>query len=181
MSRVTATLIALLLMFAVGSMPLGTAEAAAAGTDLTCTPPSSASLRFTPPLTNSPQPSLFSISRQYGPCIAPTHPQVTAGVSTVAGLSPDATCARLLGAQPVTITITWNTGQTTTLSGNSVNTIVGVNLVSTTTGTVTAGLFAADTFVHTAVYTATDLLLCLAGLGTVASLFGQLTLEIITP
>jgi hypothetical protein len=180
MSRVTATLIALLLI-AVGSIPFSTAEAAATGTDLTCTPPSSASLTFNPPLTNSPQPSLFSISRQYGPCVAPTHPEVTAGVSTVAGLSPDATCARLLGAQPVTITISWNTGQTTTLSGNSLNTIVGVNLVSTTTGTVTAGLFAGDTFVHTAVYTATDLLLCIAGLGTVSSLFGQITLEIITP
>jgi hypothetical protein len=179
-SRVTATLIALLLIV-VGSIPFSTAEAAAAGTDLTCTPPSSASLRFDPPLTNSPQPSLFSISRQYGPCVAPTHPEVTAGVSTVAGLSPDATCARLLGAQPVTITITWNTGQTTTLSGNSVNSIVGVNLISTTTGTVTAGLFAGDTFVHTAVYTGTDLLLCLADLGTVSSLFGQITLEIVAP
>jgi hypothetical protein len=180
MSRITATLIALLLI-AVGPIPFSTAEAAAAGTDLTCTPPSSASLRFNPPLTNSPQPSLFSISRQYGPCVAPTHPEVTAGVSTVAGLTPDATCARLLGAQPVTITITWNTGQTTTLSGNSVNSIVGVNLVSITTGTVTAGLFAGDTFVHTAVYTGTDLLLCLAGLGTVSSLFGLITLEIIAP
>jgi len=179
MSRVTATLIALLLM-AVGPIPLSTAQAAA-GTDLACTPPSRASLRFNPPLTNSPQPSQFSLSRQYRPCVAPTHPELTAGVSTVAGLSPDATCARLLGAQPVTITITWNTGQTTILSGNSVNSIVGVNLISTTTGTVTAGLFAADTFVHTAVYTGTDLLLCLAGLGTVPSLFGQITLEIVAP
>jgi hypothetical protein len=122
-----------------------------------------------------------ALKRELGPCVAPTDPELTAGVSTVAGLSPDATCARLLGAQPVTITITWNTGQTTTLSGNSVNSIVGVNLVSTTTGTVTAGLFAADTFVHTAVYTGTDLLLCLAGLGTVSSLFGQITLEIVAP
>lgn len=179
MPRITAALAAVLI--AVASLSLGVGSSAATGTDLTCTPPSSASLTFDPPLTNSPQPILNSVSRQYGPCLAPTHPDITAGSSAASAVIPNGSCEHLLGSNPLTITITWNTGQTTTLSGNNISSIVGANLVSTTTGTVTAGVFAGDTFIHTVVYAGPDLLLCLAGLGTVSSLYGQITLEVITP
>jgi hypothetical protein len=179
MLRITGTLAAILI--AIVFLPFATPVSAATGSDLTCTPPSSASLTFDPPLSNSPQAVRNTVARQYGPCVAPTHPDITAGTSNASAVFPNGTCQSLLGSNPITLTITWNTGQTTTLSGNNVSSMVGVNLVSTTTGTVTAGVFAGDTFVHNVVYTGQDVLLCNLGLGTVSSLYGQITLEIIAP
>ena len=179
MSHAIRALIAIVIT--VASLPIMTATGAATGLELTCTPPSSASLTFAPPLTNTPQPVTNSVSRQYGPCVAPNHPGITAGSSTASALYPAGTCERLLGSNPLTITITWNTGQTSTLSGNNLSNIIGGALVSTSTGTVTAGVFAGGTFVHNVVYLGQDLLLCNLGLGAVSSLYGLITLQIIAP
>lgn len=66
-------------------------------------------------------------------------------------------------------TITWNPGQTSTVTANTTATLVGGLLVVTHTGTVTAGLFHGDTVVRTATGPATNILLCLAGLATVSA------------
>ncbi|QQQ79199.1 hypothetical protein IOD16_12645 [Saccharothrix sp. 6-C] len=180
MSRVASFLAAVLIT--VASVPLvATGTAGAAGLDLTCTPPSSASLLFDPPATSSPQNMTLTVSRQYGPCVSATHPDITSGQSTAGGAVTGATCLSLLGANALTITITWNTGQTSVLSGNNVSSLSGVTLTVVTTGTVTSGVFAGATFVHTIVYPSTNILLCNLGLGSLSGLYGQVVLEIITP
>ncbi|WP_367127601.1 hypothetical protein [Saccharothrix sp. HUAS TT1] len=177
MSRVASALAALLVLVAL--VTPGTATAA--GLDLTCTPPSSASLLFDPPATNSPQTVGLTVSRQYGPCVSATHPDITSGHSTATGTSSGATCLSLLGANAITIPITWNTGQTSVLSGNNVSSLSGVALTVVTTGTVTSGVFAGATFVHTIVYPSQNILLCNLGLGALSALYGQVVLEIVTP
>ncbi|MFT7839838.1 hypothetical protein Q5530_27160 [Saccharothrix sp. BKS2] len=180
MSRVASVLAAVLMT--VASIPLvAPGTAAAVGLDLTCTPPSSASLLFDPPATNSPQTMALSVSRQYGPCVSATRPDITSGHSSATGTSQGATCLSLLGANAITIPITWNTGETSTLSGNNVSSLSGLALTVVTTGTVTSGVFAGATFVHTIIYPSTNILLCNLGLGTLSALYGQVVLEIITP
>jgi hypothetical protein len=180
MFRIASVLAAVLM--AVASVPLVTSgTAAAAGLDLTCTPPSSASLLFDPPATSSPQTMTLTVSRQYGPCVSATRPDITSGHSTATGTSSGATCLSLLGANALTITITWNTGETSVLSGNNVSSLSGLTLTVVTTGTVTSGVFTGATFVHTIVYPSTNILLCNLGLGTLSALYGQVVLEIITP
>lgn len=180
MSRVASVLAVVLLTIA--SVPFASSgTAAAAGLDLTCTPPSSASLKFDPPATNSPQTETLTVSRQYGPCVSATHPDITSGYSNATGTFPGATCLSLLGANAITIPITWNNGQTSTLSGNNVSNMSGLTLTVVTTGTVTSGVFTGATFLHTIVYPSQDILLCNLGLGTLSSLYGQVVLEIATP
>jgi hypothetical protein len=179
MSRIPNSLAAVLIAVASTAFAAGSADAV--GLDLTCTPPSSASLRFDPPVTSSPQPSKLTVSRQYGPCVSATHPDITSGTSNASATHPNGSCLSLLAANSITIPVTWNNGQTSTLSGNNVSNLSGVTLTVVTTGTVTAGVFAGATFVHTIVYPSQDILLCNVGLGTLSSLYGQVVLEIVTP
>ncbi|TQM78764.1 hypothetical protein FHX81_1042 [Saccharothrix saharensis] len=180
MSRIVSALVAVLAT--VASALLSTpGTAAAAGADITCTPPSSASLLFDPPATNYPQDMTLTVSRQYGPCVSATRPDITSGHSTATGTASGKTCLSLLGANALTIPITWNTGETSVLSGNNVSSLAGAGLTVVTTGTVTSGVFAGATFVHTIVYPSTNVLLCNVGLGTLSGLYGQVVLEIITP
>lgn len=181
MSRIADTLAALLITVASMTFVAPGNAAAAAGVDLTCTPPSSAGLRFDPPVTNHPQTATLTSSRRYGPCISPAHPDITSGVSDASATFPGATCLSLFGANSITIRITWNNGQTSTLSGNNVSSLAGATLTVVTTGTVTSGVFAGGTFVHTVVYPSPDILLCNLGLGALPSLYGQVVLEILTP
>ncbi|MEU4446480.1 hypothetical protein AB0K14_34525 [Actinosynnema sp. NPDC050801] len=180
MSRIANTLVAVLITVASMTVVVP-GNAGADGLDLTCKPPSSAGLTFDPPATNTPQTETLTVSRRYGPCVSPTHPDITSGVSDATGTFPGATCLSLFGANSITIQITWNTGQTSTLSGNNVSSMAGATLTVVTTGTVTAGVFAGGTFVHTVVYPSPDILLCNLGLGTLSSLYGQIVLEILTP
>lgn len=179
MPRITSVLAAILI--AIVSLPFSTAVSTAVGTGITCTPPSSASLTYNPPLTTSLQTVTISASWQYGPCVSTSHPSITSGTLQASGPVPNVNCLSLLGSRPATYTITWNTGQTSTLSGNIVVIHAGATLISTTTGTVTAGVFAGSTFVHTIVYPSHNILLCNLGLGTVSSLYGQITLAITSP
>jgi hypothetical protein len=180
MSRIANTLAAVLVtvVSVVFVVPGG---ASADGLDLTCTPPSSAGLRFDPPATNVPQTETLTASRRYGPCVSPAHPDITSGVSDASGTFSGATCLSVFGANSITIQISWNNGQVSTLSGNNVSSLAGATLTVVTTGTVTAGVFAGGTFVHTVVYPSPDILLCNLGLGTLSSLYGQVVLEILTP
>jgi hypothetical protein len=68
-------------------------------------------------------------------------------------------------------TITWNTGHTSVLTVNQTGSVVGGLFVVTQTGTVTAGLFQGDPVVRTTQAPATDVLLCLLGLGTVSTIY----------
>jgi hypothetical protein len=155
-----------------------TATPATAGVlDVTCVPPSSDSVIFTPPLTLAPHPVTVFASTQYGPCTSASVPGITAGSRSVT-INNTRSCLDLLKSNPVTFTITWNTGQQSTISGNTSVSTAGAVLVVTITGNVTAGLFAGDSVVQTVTGPATDVLLCTLGLGTVSSIYSLATLEI---
>ncbi|MFF4344199.1 hypothetical protein ACFY00_30265 [Kitasatospora sp. NPDC001540] len=174
--RLTALSAAVCLLASIGLLA---SPAHAAGVlDTTCTPPSSSTTTYSPPLTLTPQPSSSTLSYQFGPCVSLSQPAVTSGTSTRTNPASSRSCLDLLGVSAGTLTITWNTGQTSTLSVNVTSTRAGAALVVTQTGTVTSGLFAGDTVVITQTGPAADVLLCTAGLGTVPSIYGLLTLEI---
>ncbi|MEU1123838.1 hypothetical protein ABZ371_09725 [Streptomyces sp. NPDC005899] len=146
--------------------------------DLTCTPPSSASVTYTPPLTNAPQTASSNLHWELGPCVSLSRPDITAGTHTVQNPPRQRSCLELLASGAVTRTITWNTGETSTLSMNRTTTVVGAALIVTHTGTVTSGVFAGDTVVVTEAGPAAAILTCTLGLGSVSSVYNVLTMEI---
>ncbi|MFI9005860.1 hypothetical protein ACIGNX_01335 [Actinosynnema sp. NPDC053489] len=156
--------------------PPGTASAGVL--DVTCTPPGSETTTYTPPLTTAPQAVTISSSTQYGPCASLSNPAITSGTRSRTTSDPEQTCLDLLDTGSSTYTITWNTGQTTTISANRTATVVGAALVITFTGTVTSGLFTGSTVVQTNTGPSADVLLCTAGLGTVPGIYAVVTLEI---
>ncbi|MEU6114480.1 hypothetical protein ABZ840_08100 [Streptomyces sp. NPDC047117] len=151
--------------------------ASAAPLDLTCTPPSSNLIRYSPPLSNRPQPTTIDTTTQYGPCTSLTQPGVTSGIRS-SHLTGTLSCLELLAPTRITFTITWNTGQTSTVQANVQSSLAGATLTVVTTGTVTSGLFAGDSVVQTNVGAATDTAVCTLGLGTVSSIYSTVTLEI---
>jgi hypothetical protein len=146
--------------------------------DVTCLPPSSSSTSFSPPLTNTPQPSATSSSWQLGPCVSASVPGLTSGTHADTGTLRPRSCLELLSSGAITAEVTWNTGDTSTLSMNRTTTVAGAVMIVTMTGTVTSGLFAGDTAIATFTGPATDILLCTAGLGTVSNIYSAIVLEI---
>lgn len=61
-----------------GVVLLASPAHAAGMLDATCTPPSSATSTYSPPLTLTPQPSSSTLSYQFGPCVL-SQPAVTSG------------------------------------------------------------------------------------------------------
>ncbi|MFF7454667.1 hypothetical protein [Kitasatospora sp. NPDC008115] len=174
--RLATVTAALALLAATGL--LTTASPASAGVaDLTCVPPSSTTITYSPPLTLAPQTVNVNINNQYGPCVSPSHPAVTSG-SAVLNFNATRSCLDLLAPSSASWTITWNTGQTSTLTGNAVNTVVGAAIVTVFTGNVSSGLFAGDSVVLNFTAPAASILLCTAGLGTVPGYYGATTLTI---
>jgi hypothetical protein len=145
---------------------------------VTCVPPSSAATTYTPPVTLTPQNVTISSTTQYGPCTSLSHPAITSGIRARTTTDPGQTCLDLLESGSLTFTITWNTGQTSTISAKRTSTLAGTTLIVTNTGTVTSGLFTGSTVVQTNTGAAPDVLLCTAGLGTVSSTYAAVTLEI---
>lgn len=156
-----------------------TAVASSAGVlDLTCIPPSSGVSTYTPPLTNTPQMVGATISFELGPCTSREAPQVTSGTATLNSAPRSRSCADLLGSASRTLVINWNTGETSTLALNVSTSVVGAVLESVLTGTVSSGRFQGDTVAMDQTGPATTVLTCTAGLGTVASIYSVVTLEI---
>ncbi|MFI9005859.1 hypothetical protein ACIGNX_01330 [Actinosynnema sp. NPDC053489] len=175
----TATATVMTTASAVALLVLGPTPPASAGVlDVTCSAPSSQNDTYAPPLSTTPQTVTVSSSTQYGPCVSLSNPAITSGTRTRTLIIPGRSCLDLLNGGPATYTITWNTGQTSTISSNFTSTTVGTALVVTDTGTVTSGLFAGSTVVQVLTGPATDVLLCTAGLGTVSSIYSTVTLEI---
>lgn len=176
MSAAVSTILALVGLMLVGSVPGASAAGVA---DVVCTPPSSQNTRYSPPLTISPQTVTTTRNHQFGPCVSLSQPAVTSGTSTLT-TTGSRTCLDLLSSNAVSISITWNTGQTSTFSGNSIVNVVGLVNQTEVTGTITSGLFAGAAVVMNVTGAATDILLCTAGLGAVSSLYDTITLAITT-
>ncbi|HWO63678.1 MAG TPA: hypothetical protein VNO31_26960 [Umezawaea sp.] len=105
----------------------------------------------------------MSTTALYGPCTSLSHPAITSGTRTAA-FTITAGCLDLVGPGTITYTITWNTGQSSTITSNYASTVAGAVLTVVSTGTVTAGLFAGDSVVATFTGPATDITLCTLGL-----------------
>ena len=155
-----------------------TTPAVADALDVTCLPTSSQTASFSPPLTLTPKPTTVTASTQYGPCTSTSVPGLTSGSRSATIPYPALSCLDLLNSAPLTFTITWNTGQTSTISGSTTVTTAGAALVVTITGNVTAGLFAGDSVVQTITGPSTAVTLCTLGLGTVSSIYAVVTLTI---
>ncbi|WP_424233962.1 hypothetical protein [Actinophytocola sp.] len=169
MPRSIATII--VVFSAVLTLSVVPTPARAAVGDLVCAPPTSSAITFTPPLTTSPQTATVRSTNVFGPCVSTTVPAVTSGYTSVNVTVPNRSCLTLAGSGTSTSTITWNTGQTSELTLNFLTEIVGGVYTSTVTGAVTGGLFAGDSVVSNQTGAATDIALCLAGLGTVSSIY----------
>ncbi|MEU1053905.1 hypothetical protein [Streptomyces sp. NPDC005876] len=153
------------------------ASASSAGVlDVTCA--GSQSTTYTPALTLAPQASTIAASTQYGPCVSLSQSGLTSGSRSASLSYPSRSCLDLLDSGTVTYTITWNTGQTSTISGNSTATVAGAAFVVTITGTVTSGLFAGDSAVQVNTGPATDVTLCTLGLGSVSNTYLLVALEL---
>ncbi|MFH8755937.1 hypothetical protein [Streptomyces atroolivaceus] len=152
---------------------VATATPSSAGVlDMTCTTPSSLISSYNPPLTNTVQNVAISVTASFAPCVSLSQPGITSGGFSVTEPTPQPrSCADILSARPTAATITWNTGQTSTISGNATTTIVGALLHSDLTGTVTSGLFAGDTVVLTGTGPSTAITLCTLGLASVPSVY----------
>ena len=177
--RLRPALASLLTAAAIVFSVVATATPASAGAlDVTCVPPSSQTVTFNPPLTMAPGPVAVSASTQYGPCTSTSVPGLTAGSRSATISYPSRSCRDLLDSGSGTFTINWNTGQQSTISGNTTVSTVGAALVVTITGNVTAGLFAGDSVVQTITGLATNITLCTLGLGSVSNIYALVTLEI---
>ena len=143
--------------------------AQAAVGDLVCIPPSSTTISYSPALTSSPQTATASVTFALSSCVSTTVPAITSGTAQKSAVVLNRSCLNLTGSSSSASTITWNTGQTSSILVTSIVTIVGAVYNVTSTGTVTSGLFAGDTVVADRVGAATDILLCTLGLGTVSS------------
>lgn len=153
------------------------APAHAQAGDLVCLPPTSSSVTFSPALTTTPQDVTVTTNNLFGPCTSTTVPGITSGTFSGTFHVPGRSCLTLAGSGSSASTITWNTGQSSTLSLNYTTTIAGAVYTSVLTGTVTGGLFAGDTVISNQTGPATDVLTCTLGLGTVSGIYtvGTLT------
>ncbi|MEV4413430.1 hypothetical protein [Catellatospora sp. NPDC049609] len=165
-------------VLAIGGTLFAAAPAEAAVLDVSCTSPNSTNvITFSPPLTLVNQPTVVSRSTSYQPCRAPRWPNLTHGkeAKTITMLDD---CTMVLGTLNVNFTITWNTGQTTTVSAVRTASLSGSNLVVTFNGTVTAGLFLGSNVNQVFVGSGVDLINCLAGRGSVQSIVSRVQLTI---
>ena len=154
------------------------APSATAGVlDVTCAPPSSNLNSYDPPMTNAPQVVSVSTTALYGPCVSLSQPAITSG-SRTAGFTTTASCLDLLEPGTITYTVTWNTGQSSTITSNYTAAAAGAVLTIVATGVVTSGLFAGDAVVTNFTGPAADVTLCTLGLGTVSDIYTVGALEI---
>ncbi|WP_367131867.1 hypothetical protein [Saccharothrix sp. HUAS TT1] len=138
--------------------------------DLTCTEQESVS--YSPGLLATRRPVDVSVHNVLS-CTSLTHPTVTGGQvqATVRGLNRS--CTDLAASGNGSYTITWNTGETSTIGyTRSANYVLGT-LVIIESGTVTAGKFAGSSTTHVVELLTLDLLACLGEPGlTTASGIG---------
>ncbi|MFD9950597.1 hypothetical protein ACFWYW_57330 [Nonomuraea sp. NPDC059023] len=164
-------LTALTVLSTAAALLVAAAPAQAVPGDLVCLPPTSSTVTYTPPLSTSPQTVTIKTTNLFGPCTSVSVPAITSGTFTGSFVVPNRSCLTLAGSGASTSTITWNTGQTSTLSLNYTTTIAGAVYTSVITGVVSGGLFAGDSVISNQSGPATDILTCTLGLGTVSSIY----------
>jgi hypothetical protein len=139
---------------------------ATGGIDLSCSLLSLDKIFLTPPVTLAPQSVTVDKKTTYRFCHAPSAPDVVSGELVRNFTRPDS-CPQALGAGPTAQTITWNTGETSTMSVVRTPTLEHGIYKVTFIGTVTAGLFTGSAAKQVYYADGRDLQHCLDGDGTV--------------
>jgi hypothetical protein len=136
-----------LVMGAAMAMAVAAPAVSAADTELlSCT--GTGANTYQPGVTLQPQTVAVSSSAHYEPCVSSTAPTITSG-----GYQANATSivSCLAGSFAITVTISWNTGETTTVTAIGIIAQRPANeVVVVYQGTVTAGRFAGAAVVMTA-------------------------------
>jgi hypothetical protein len=129
-------------LFAASVLALTHSDPVQAQTSVT-TCAGTAQANYSPGLTLVPRPTIVIFDESYGTCTSTSQPAIASATTPPRMVTDERSCATLLDAppNPVTQTVTWNTGQTSTFQYNRVVTIVGGVLQATGTGIVTSGLF----------------------------------------
>jgi hypothetical protein len=131
---------------------------ASAVIDLTCT--ASSNVTFSPGLLLVERQQTITFNVGYNNCISLSHPEITSGTRSGMFNGPRG-CLSLPPSAPTTVTLTWNTGATSTASVTGTGQDVGGQTVHTLTGTVTSGVFTGALFVEVITQAAINLLQCL--------------------
>lgn len=134
------------------------ATSASALTQVTCNGVNS--LTYSPAVTNTPQTVTLTAQTTFGLCVSLTHPSIVSGTVAANNVTTTISCNQLVGTASPTFTITWNTGQTSTLTGNTYVDKVDGQPVVILLGSITSGLFAGATVTEQTVLTG-DLTACL--------------------
>lgn len=131
----------------------------AAPGDLTCA--ENESVTYSPGLLTTPRPVDVSVYNVLS-CTSLSDPAVTGGHVQAAIRGLNRSCSDLAASGSGSYTITWNTGETSTINYNrSANYVLGT-LVIVENGTVTAGKFTGDSTTHVVELLTLNLLACLA-------------------
>lgn len=153
------------------------ASSAHAASSTTCT--GSAALGYSPGLTFSSQSVSWTLTDTHSSCTS-TDTSLTAGSSSLS-VTGVASC-NTAGVYPnvPTYTISWNNGQSSTMSLTLTDAVVGGMEVVTGVGTVTSGEFTGAVATVVWVYTVISPLQCLTSQG-VTSQSGTVVVQIIEP
>jgi hypothetical protein len=172
-----ATAVALLVL-TLGSVVESPAHATGGGIDVVCSPLSLDKLFFTPSVTLEPQSVTIDKKTSYRRCYAPNAPDVVSG-ELVRLFTRSDSCPQALLSGPLSQTITWNTGETSTISFVRTPTLEHGIYKVTFVGTVTAGLFTGSAAKQVYFADGRALKECLDGKGTsVSSLISLVSLII---
>lgn len=172
----TRRLVASSAVFALAVMLLPAASALATTDSLVCN--GSNTVTYTPPLTNQPQDVSIHTDIDWNLCVSPSQPGLTSGGVTGAFPLSDWSCVTLLEPAVETLTVTWNTGQTSTYTSTYNSNVIGAVHTVTSVGVVVDGLFEDHTITTNYTGPALDILTCTAGLGTVSKIEQVATLAI---
>ncbi|MBB5084729.1 hypothetical protein [Nonomuraea endophytica] len=142
-------------MLAASALTTGTAHAAVGL--LQCQ--GSESVTYSPSVILTPRNVTITTNGQFTSCVD-TQGQVTSG-SYGETFTIAAGCNNLLDPFQAERVVTWSTGDSSTLTGSGSSTAALGQVITTITGTVTAGRFQGRTVVQTITLPQTQLLLCL--------------------
>lgn len=153
-------------LLAASLLTLGHSGSAQAQTSVT-TCAGSTQTQYSPGLILTPRSTSVTFSETYGTCTSTSQPAIASATVPNVNVVQERSCATLVDAppNPITQTVTWNTGQTSTFQYTRVVTNVGGVLQVTGTGMVTSGLFQGASVVKILVLANLDPLQTLACLG----------------
>lgn len=141
-------------------------------------PVGAAESTYSPPLSTTPQTVMNTGTSTLTNCYS-LFGGVTSGSSVINNSRPDYSCNELLNIGSSGSVITWNTGETSTLTQTRIGSRVeGLAVIFTHIGSVVSGKFEGATTVRTTTYLNTDIAACFSPEG-LSHLSGTTTLTLV--